>query len=206
MRALLLALALLPAVADAQELPPCPPPYSVCLTEEQKDKVVGAVKELDDVKSSPAKVEVQEPIVIVRDWQGRVYVNGGDKKPVPMKLTIGDVIDRDLEMTLPVRVYEREAPPDPIFRARFRAQAGLMIPEIVRSAMAGEIEWFWDAGLSLDFLHYDIFNVSVYVGIMSLGGGLGLDITKNFGIYAGPHLSYENLSLTAWVGPYFSFN
>lgn len=196
----------LPASAQESEKPPCPPPYAVCLTEEEKKKVVEAVKELDELKSSPAELEFKEPIIIVRDWQGRTYVNGGDQRPIPVKLKIGGIVDRDLEMKLPVRVYEREEPEDPMFRARFRAQLGLMIPEVVRSAVDGDLNWFWDGGVSLDFFHYDMFNVSVYVGVQSLGGGLGLDITKNFGIYAGPHLSYQSLGLTAWVGPFFSLN
>jgi len=192
--------------AEGEEKPPCPPPYAICLTEEEKGKVVDAVKELDDIKSSPAELELKESVVVIRDWQGRVYVNGGDQKPITVKLRIGRIIDRDLEMKLPVHVYERDEPEDPMFRARFRAQIGLMVPEIVRIATDGKLDWFWDGGVSLDFFHYDVFNVSLYVGVQSLGGGLGIDITKNFGIYAGPHLSYQSLGLTAWIGPYFSLN
>jgi hypothetical protein len=196
---------LLPSTAVAQELPPCPEGYSVCLTEEQRKKVVESVKELDDIRSSKAEVQLKDQVVIVEDWDGRVYVNGGSTKPLRGRLTIGKHVDRELAVELPVRVYYRPKPPDPMFRLRFRAQVGVLIPEAVRSVRDESLEPFADAGLSLDFFHVDIVNVAAYLGARSLGGGLGIDLTKNFGAYAGYALTYDwNSSVLS--GAYFAFN
>ncbi len=210
----LVGLIFIPTAALAQDSgnpPPtpasdCPPQFAVCLTPDQRDKVVAAVKELDDIKNSKAEITVKEPVEIVQDWKGRIYVNGGDKKPLELKLKIGKTIDRDMEMTLPTHVYQRPAPPDPPFRARFRAQMGLLVPEIIQSIRDKHLQFFWDAGIALDFLHYDALNVSAYVGAQSLGGFIGADITKNFGLSVGPVLVYQSLKPSLWTGAYFAFN
>lgn len=194
----------LPSIVHADDLPPCPPPYTLCLTEDQREKIVEAVKELDDIKSSPAKIDVKEPIVIVRDWNGRIYINGGEKKPIPLHLTIGKIIDRDLEMTLPIRVYERPEPEDPLFRARFRFQIGLMIPEVIQSIRDGELDEFWYGGLDLDFFHFDIFNVNLHVGSQGVGGGVGLDITKNMGTTVGAIVQWADWTPGFITGIYFA--
>lgn len=223
MRALLAVLAalLLSGPALAQDPEPERPPCSqelldsggICLTKEQKEKLVKAVKELEDIHGSKAEIELEEPIVIVRDWEDRVYVNGGEKKPIKMKLKIGEHVDRDLEVQLPIRVYYREEPPDPWFRLRVRFQAGILIPEAIRSIRNTDdgddetgLEEFWDAGLSWDFLHYDALNLAVYTGIRSVGIGPGVDLTKNFGLYAGYSFVYASLGHSLQTAAYFSFN
>ena len=138
------------SLAFAQE----PPPGGVCLTQDQREKLRKAVEELENIKSSPAQITTKDPIIIVRDWEDRVYVNGGSTKPIKLKLKIGDTIDRDLEATLPIQVYYREKPPDPMFRLRIRAQAGLLVPETIRT-IKGNSDPFWDGQLSFDFFHID---------------------------------------------------
>jgi hypothetical protein len=196
---------LLPATALADDPPCVPPPGGKCLTAEQFEKVKEALQELDDIHKAPAVVTVQQPVVIIQDWQGRVYVNGGDQKPIPMKLTIGQHVDRDLAVTLDTKVYYREKPPDPLFRLRLRAQAGLLIPQLVDAAK-GTKQNFFDAGLGLDFFHLGPVNVSANVGVFSSGGGLGLDLTKNFGVLAGYALAYDAWKSGVLGGLYFSFN
>ena len=200
----LLAL-LLPATALADDVPCVPPPGGKCLTAEQFEQVKKALQELDDVHKSPAAVTVEDPVVIVQDWQGRVYVNGGDKKPVRMKLKIGQYVDRDMAVTLDTRVFYREKPPDPMFRLRLRAQAGLLVPQLFEAA-GGTRQNFFDAGLGLDFFHLGPVNVSANLGVFSSGGGLGLDLTKNFGVLAGYALAYDGWKSAALAGLYFSFN
>jgi hypothetical protein len=181
-------------------------PDGVCLNKEQKEQVTIAVKELDEIKSSKAKIEVTEPIIIIRDWEDRIYINGGEKKPIKLKLKIGKTIDRDMEMTLPIQVGYREKPPDPMFRLRIRAQAGFLIPTIFESPIEEHILDGMDAGIGWDFFHLDFVNLSVYTGIRSVGGGLGLDLTKNFGPYLGYSLIYDGFQSAALAGIYFSFN
>lgn len=199
----ILALVLSSGAASADEC--VPPPGGKCLTKEQLDQVKEALRELKSIHEAPAALELTEPIIIVHDWEGRVYVNGGDAKPLKMKLKLGDTIDRDLAATLPTQVYYRPKPPDPMFRLRIRAQAGLLVPQLVNS-IDGTAQRFWDAGIGWDFFHYDALNVSLYTGVNSSGGGIGYDITKNFGPYVGYSLVYDGFKSSVLTGIYFSFN
>lgn len=191
-----------PAVAQKPPpAPPCPEPYALCLTQPDSDTVVESLKELKSIKESKATFKLKEDIVIVRDWQDRVYVNGGSAKPIDATLTLGPTISRDMQVQLPIQVYYRPKPPDPMFRLRVRAQMGLILPVIWKNAKGG-----WDAGISFDFMHYSVFNLAAYTGVRSAGGGVGMDLTKNFGPYAGYALVYDGFTSDVMAGCYFSFN
>lgn len=172
-----------------------------CVSNETLEKVKIALKELENIKNSPATGEFKDEIVIVHDWDGRVYINGGNPHPIKMKLKIGDHIDRDMELRLPVVVYYREKPPDPMFRLRFRAQFGLLIPSAIDSISSS-----FDAGIGLDWFHYSIFNTYIHAGFRSSGAGLGVDITKNFGFMTGYSVQYDGWKSQSLSGFYFSFN
>ncbi len=180
--------------------PPCPEPYTLCLVHSDEDTVVQSLKELKSIKESKAVLKIKEDIVIVRDWQDRVYVNGGSAKPIDATLTLGDTVSRDMQIQLPIQVYYRPKPPDPMFRLRVRAQAGLLLPMIWKNSKGG-----WDAGLGWDFMHYDVFNLAAYTGVRSAGGGVGMDLTRNFGPYVGYSLVYDGLTSGIIAGCYFSF-
>lgn len=199
---------LLAVPARAQDLPECPPPYKACLTEEQQQKVVKALKELKDIKESEAEVTYEEDIVIIRDWEDRVYINGGEKKPVKMKLRLGETINRDMETQLPIKLSYREEPPDPPFRFRLRAQLAILVPEVIRSIRDEDFELPWDFSIGLDFLHYDALNLAGYVGTLGFGLGAGVDITKNFGAMANFMVRYDGFDPfepTMNTGVYFAF-
>lgn len=201
MRYALLALLtlLFPARSFAQDVP-CPPPYAVCLTAEEKRTVGDSLRELKEIKESKAEVKVKDDIVIVRDWEDRVYVNGGSGRPIRATLTLGSTVERDLELQLPVQTFYREKP-DPMFRLRVRAQAGVLLPKVVDSFKDG-----WDAGIGWDFMHLGPANLSAFTGLRSVGGGLGLDVTKNFGPYVGYAFLYDGLKSGVHAGVYFSLN
>ncbi len=198
---LVLAYHTLSAAALAQEAPPCPPPYAVCLTAEEKKTVGDSLRELKEIKEAKAVVKVEEDIVVVRDWQDRVYVNGGSGRPIKATLTLGSTVERDLELQLPVQTFYREKPPEPMFRLRIRAQAGVLAPRIKDSFKDG-----LDAGIGWDFMHLGPANLSAYTGLRSVGGGIGLDVTKNFGPYVGYAFLYDGLRSGVLGGVYFSLN
>lgn len=181
----------------------------ICLTKDQRDKLSEAVLELQDIHGSKAEIELQEPIVIIRDWEDRIFVNGGEKKPIELKLRVGKHIDRDLEVQLPIQVFYREEPPDPMFRLRIRAQLGILVPQLIKTVGdRNDLEPFWDAGVGWDFFHIQnlSLNVAAYTGIRSAGLGAGLDLTKNFGIYAGYGIMYDGWDHTLLTSVYFAFN
>ena len=200
---ILLALLLLSGTAHADEC--VPPDGGACVTKEELDQIKEALRELQSIHEAQAQITIQDPVVIIHDWDGRVYVNGGDKNPLKMKLKLGDTIDRDMAATLPTQVYYRPKPPDPMFRLRIRAQAGILTPQIV-DAISGNSSKWWDVGIGWDFFHIDNVNLSLYTGIQSAGGGIGFDLTKNFGPYVGYSLVYEGFKSGAFAGVYFAFN
>jgi hypothetical protein len=190
--------------AAAQDAPACPAPGK-CVSAEQKQKILQAMDELDNIHRSPAVVTLQDDVVIVRDWQDRVYVNGGDIVPLRAKLKIGRHVDRDLHIVLRPQLQFRAQPPDPMFRLRIRAQAGLLVPQAV-SSVAGDAQPFWDGGVSWDFFHLGPVNLAAYTGVRSAGAGPGLDLTKNFGLSASYAFIYDGSKSSAMLSAYFSFN
>lgn len=170
-----------------------------CLDEKEVDKIVYALEQLQDIHNSEAKVEFTSSIEIVRDWDGRIYVNGGSKKPIESELKIGKYLSRTLRMNVPVKVSYLEKPEDPMFRFRMKAEFHVLIPELVKK------EDFIDAGVSLDFFHIKNFNTSAYVGFRSAGLSFGYDVTKNFGVQLTPSFVYTSLKPSGSTGVYFSF-
>jgi hypothetical protein len=182
------------------------PEEQVCINKEEADKLAQALREYKNIKESPAKLEMKEPIIIIRDWEDRVYVNGGEKSPIKLRLRIGEYVDREFEAVFPVQVFYREEPPDPPFRLRIKAQAGFLLPQLFTAVKDGGVDSTIDMGIAFDFFHYGPVNINIYTGIRSIGAGLGFDITKNFGVYSGYALSYRGLESGALTGVFFSFN
>lgn len=170
-----------------------------CLDEKEVDTIVYALEQLQDIHDSEAKVEFTTPIEIIRDWDGRIYVNGGGKRPIESELKIGKYLSRTLHMNIPVKVSYLEKPEDPMFRFRVKAEFHVLVPELIKK------EDFIDVGVSLDFFHIKNFNTSAYVGFRSGGISLGYDVTKNFGVQLTPSFVYTSLKLSGSTGVYFSF-
>jgi hypothetical protein len=156
---------------------------------------------LENIHDSPAVVTI-EPIILIRDWENRVYINGQEKKPIKLKLKIGSAIDRDMEMQLPIQVYYREAPPPPMFRLRIRAQIGFLSTPLFNSSIKDVL----DGGVGWDFFGLWGFNASAYTGVRSFGLQVGYDLTKNFGLTGGYHFIYDGFRGTGALQAYFSFN
>jgi len=182
-----------------------PEPGGVCLSASQFQEVKKALLELDSIHKSPAIIATNDKITIIHDWNGRVYVNGGETKPLRYKLKLGDTIDRDLVVKLDTQVHYRPKPPDPMFRLRIRAQLGILLPELSKT-FEGEWEDFVDAGLGWDFFHYKLINFAAYTGIRSAGVGAGFDVTKNFGPYIGYSFIYDGFRSSVMFGSYMAFN
>jgi ribosomal protein L31E len=189
-------------LASAQDCVPCD---GKCLTPDQVEKLREAVKELKDIHESPTTIEFQDIIVIIRDLDGRVYVNGGFKKPLRLKVRIGKHVDRDVLATVESRIWYRPEPESPMFRLRIRAQAGILIPEMIKT-ISGDEKQFWDGGVGWDFFHIGDVNLAAFTGVRSAGIGPGVDITKNFGVHAGYAVVYDGFSSSALMTAYFSFN
>lgn len=182
---------------------------TICITKSQKNKIVSALHQLEDIHNSKVRLDFSKPVIIIRDWKNRVYISGGAKKPIRARLRIGKYVDRDLAVQFPIQIYYRKAPPEPWFRLRIRAQLGILVPEAITGIVSsGKPKPFWDAGIGWDFFHIPEFglNLAAYTGIRSAGGGIGLDLTKNFGVYTGYSVIYSGFRSSILSSVYFSFN
>ncbi len=184
------------------------PSDGVCLNAEQKKKVTDAVLELKDIHDNPAVLEVKEPITIIQDWDGRTYINGGEKKPIRVKLRIGKSIDRDLDVTLDTKVYYRPKPPDPdsFFRLRVKAHMGFIVADAYQALTNKDGRKYTDLGAQWELFHIHAANFNIYTGIGSSGFGIGWDLTRNFGVSSNLVLKYDGFKLGGLIGCYFSFN
>lgn len=183
-----------------------PPPGGLCLSADEVQILRDAAQELHDLHEAPARIEILDPVIVIRDWNGRVYVNGGDIRPLRMKLKIGSTVERDMEVVLPSIIQYRPAPLEPMFRLRIRAEAGVLVRGSIDLARSKDSSsWPIDAGIGWDFFHLDILNASVHTGIFSSGAGIGLDLTHNFGIYTGFSLVYRGWTPDSLLALYFAF-
>lgn len=199
------ALSLFSGIASAQDCP-VKGQGGVCLTKDQKEDVQKAIAELDSIHNSVMSVAL-EPIVIIRDWQNRVYINGQEGKPLKLNVKIGKTVDRDAEVKLPIQVFFREAPPPPMFRLRIRAQIGLLSTPLFKSfGDSSALKDSMDGGIGWDFFGIYGLNLAAYTGVRSSGFQLGYDITKNFGICGGYNFLYDGFGGTGSLQTYFSFN
>jgi hypothetical protein len=142
-----------------------------------------------------------DPVVIVVDKDGRVYGSGNDPKPYKMHVDWCNYhIDANANVKLQVA---REVPPTWGFRFRLKAAVGYLPVEALEEKDAGR---GLDAGLMFEpFYFFRYFNLNAYVGVRSFGGGLGFDVTKNFGLYAGYALAWGTWRSNPEAALYFSF-
>lgn len=192
------------AQQEESQTQPCPPEYRLCLNDTQVQQIRSAIQELKDIKDSPAQIQFQDNIILVRDQDGRLYVNGGELNPLRLRLTIGDTISRDMEMRLPIEVHARPRPPEKWFRLRMRAQVGVLFTQFWTDNPSDAL----DGGVGWDFFQIPSIhlNFAGYTGVRSLGAGAGIDLTRNFGIYGGYSFIYDGFSHSPALHAYFSFN
>jgi hypothetical protein len=140
-----------------------------------------------------------DPIQIVVDKQGRIFSSGADPKPYSLKMAWCDITVK-AEGRVEV-VTAMKKPPIWGFRFRPKAYMGLLPLESFHEGLRGFSD-LTDAGFMIDFLYYDWANLNAAVGYRSVGGGVGLDLTENFGLYGGYGIAWGswnhnvNLSLT----------
>jgi len=195
--ATLAALVLLSSPALAQEAPcavgsTCVPPNDL------KDMVV-ALKGQRCLKTQKPTFKL-DPITIVTDKDGRTYVSGD--KPLPYTLHMAwcgyDVsAEGKVEATA-----ARMIPPDWGFRFRPKATLGFLVADTFsRDPWSRGL----DGGALIEPFYFHWVNINAYVGVRSVGGGLGFDVTKNFGLYGGYAITWEGWRHNPFVSAYFAF-
>ncbi len=186
-----------------------------CVPPEDMEKIVEVLQESKCLKTEKPVFQL-DPINIVVDKSGRVFYTGANPNPYTVHMTWCNFeAEAQGKVNLVAAVNE---PSIWGFRFRPKAYVGVLPVEAfnitVENAVkraAGEtpedlsFSDVWDAGVMVDFFHYDWFNVNAAVGFRSLGGGLGVDLTDNFGLYLGYANTWATWHHNANLALWFSF-
>ncbi len=204
MRRLLATLALLaatlgasPALAqETQEI--CPTGYT-CVPKEDMETVIQLLRDQKCRAETPPKYDL-DGITIVEDQDGRIYGSGAAPKPYTLKMSWCNYeVTASGKVQLLVAKHE---PPTWGLRFRPKFSSGFLFTKAVvdKDALSAV-----DVGVLFEGFYYRAVNLNVALGFRSVGAGVGLDLTKNFGVYAGYAVSYEGWLSNPYAGLSFAF-
>jgi len=143
---------------------------------------------------------VASDLVITVDDDGRVFNSGTGLQPYTLHV---DWCQYTINATSQIRLQVAQQEESRWgFRFRLKATFGALVAEAVH---ADELQDVLDGGLLLEAFYIRWANLNVYVGVRSVGVGLGADVTKNFGIYAGYSLLWANWRSSPMVATSFAF-
>lgn len=170
---------------------------STCVAEKDMLKIREVLLEKKCLQTEKPTFEL-DPITIVTDEKGRVFFTGADPNPYKLKMRW---CNYEADGTGKVNVVAALKEPSTLgFRFRPKAYLGYLPAEPLFYDKKGT-EGI-DAGLMLDFFHWQFANVNVALGFRSFGLGAGVDVTQNFGLYAGYAMSWKdwnhNLNTAFW--------
>ena len=200
--ALVIALTgLLPSVASGEE---CDKP-DTCVAKKDLDLFLKMAREKMCLIEDDPTFDL-DPVNIVIDREGRVFFSGAEPHPYTLRMTW---CDYEIEAKGKVNIITAMRKPD-IWGFRFRPKSyisALPFEAFYADPVLDDLQVhdLIDAGVMVDFFYYDWFNVNAAVGFRSLGGGLGFDLTANFGAYAGYGLSWGEWNHNLNLGLWFSF-
>lgn len=156
----------------------------VCVPKDDLRAFVQLAREAKCRNETPPQL-VADPITIVLDREGRVYGSGAAPQPYTVKL---HWCNYDIEGKGQVKLIaaQREEPTSG-FRFRVKATVGYL-PASAYYAKDGYAGL--DVGVLLEPFFWSWANVNAYVGVRAVGAGLGVDITRNMGLYLGYALAW----------------
>lgn len=186
-----------------------------CVPKADLDKFVAVLKEKQCLQTTKPTFEL-DPINIIVDKDGRVFYSGAAPNPYTLRMKWCNYeADGQGKVNL---VTALRVPSIWGFRFRPKAYMGLLPIEAFNIEVSNEAKKLagqktdsltfsdvWDAGVMVDFFHYDWFNVNAAVGFRSFGAGIGADLTQNFGIYVGYAETWATWHPNVNVGLWFSF-
>ena len=182
----------------AQNNPACLSP-SVCVSERDMAVFIELLREKQCFQTKPP-VFTEDSITVIVDRDGRVYGSGNN--PVPHKLKI-DWCNYQInaESNIQLQVAQRV---EPTWGFRFRPKAtfGILVADLFRGNVFHES---LDGGILIEPFYVQWVNANAYIGIRSLGAGLGVDLTKNFGAYVGWSITWGFWRSNPYISFYFAF-
>lgn len=192
---------LLPSTASGAE---CQEP-DVCVKRDDLDLFLKLAREKKCLIDNEPAFEL-DPVNIVIDRDGRVYFSGAEPHPYKLRMTW---CDYEVEAKGKVDIIAAVREP-PTWGFRFRPKAYISALPLEALYLDPEVDDLRvtdliDAGVMVDFFYWEWANLNAAVGFQSLGGGVGFDLTSNFGAYAGYGLTWGDWNHNVNVGLWFSF-
>jgi len=186
---------LVSSIATAQECA-----NGTCVSSEDMAKFVTVLKEKKCLQTEKPTFTL-DPINLIVDQQGRIFYSGANPSPYKLRMAW---CTYSLEAEGKVNVLAAvEQPPTYGFRFRPKAYIGYLLAEPFRAGKVAKDGI--DAGLMLDPLYLKDFNLNVHVGFRAVGVGLGVDIFRSFGVYAGYALTWDGFHSNPEASTWFSF-
>ncbi len=179
---------------------PAPQCSGTCVPDEDMKKIVTILKDAKCLKDEKPDFKL-DPVQIVVDRQGRIFFSGNDPEPYRLHMHwCNYAIEAEGKVNVLAAVQE---PPSYGFRFRPKAYVGYLLAEPFRDGKSANDGI--DAGLMIDPLYFKDFNLNVHVGFRAVGVGLGVDIFRSFGAYAGYALSWDGFHHNPETALWFSF-
>lgn len=186
-------------------------PGGVCVANDDLAMFVDLAREQKCRTDTPPTFDL-DPVTIVVDKEGRVFYSGAEPHPYTVRMKW---CNYEVKAEGKVDIVAAMMEP-PIWGFRFRPKAYMaVLPlealyELGTDTITGEdgnlsVGDLFDAGVMVDFLYYDWLNLNVATGFRSFGGGLGADLTSNFGAYLGYANTWGDWHHNVGVGLWFSF-
>lgn len=175
------------------------PCSGTCVQAEDMRVFLQVLKDKQCLQRNPPTFQL-DPITIVTDVEGRVYFSGDQPNPYTLKVQWCNYTVTGTGK-LSVIVAKKEPP---VWGFRFRpkfAGSFIFLDAFERPTAADAI----DVGFLWDFLYYKQFNLNVATGFRSVGLSVGMDLTRNFGVFAGYAFSWWTLRSNPQAGVFFSF-
>lgn len=175
------------------------PEGATCVAKEDMEAFLQLLRDQKCRNENPPKYEL-DSIVIVEDKDGRIYGSGAEPKPytLRMKWCNYEVVAQGKVQLL---VAKRE-PPVWGFRFRPKFSSGFLFTSAFTQKDALSAI---DVGVLWEGFYYRSLNLNLATGFRSVGAGIGVDLTKNFGAYAGYALAYDGWLSNPYVGLSFAF-
>jgi hypothetical protein len=198
MKTLLAIVVVLLSIVGTARADECPA-GSTCVPPEDMQTFVQLLRD-QKCRSEQVPVLKMDPVTIIVDRQGRVYYSGSE--PLPYKVHV-DWCNYHVEAVgkVSVQVAQRV---EPTWGWRFRMKAAFAYLPL-EAVLEKDATQGLDGGVLLEPFFLQSFNVNAYVGVRSVGAGVGLDLTKNFGLYAGYALALGSWRSNPHFGVSFSF-
>ena len=155
-------------------------PKYVFIPEEDLRVLLLAAKEYHCFLKSEPTFKL-DPIQIYMDDQGRVFFSGNQPHPYTLHM---EWCNYTAEAKGKLDVVAAMPEPD-WWGLRFRPKAYLGYLPLTALEDGGSFNDGIDAGLMLDFFYIEWANLNAALGVRSVGAGVGINITKNFGGYLG---------------------